>query len=71
MAWFPAPYLENLEDEEDEEEVHGTPSRGIRTEINILTTLVDELEEIIPKVLYASHRDVLHSCQELQFQHSG
>uniref|UniRef100_A0A3B5LR90 NADPH oxidase organizer 1a n=1 Tax=Xiphophorus couchianus TaxID=32473 RepID=A0A3B5LR90_9TELE len=22
MAWFPAPYLENLEDEEDEEEVH-------------------------------------------------
>ncbi|XP_014889129.1 NADPH oxidase organizer 1a isoform X2 [Poecilia latipinna] len=29
MAWFPAPYLENLDDEEDEEEVHGTPSRGM------------------------------------------
>ncbi|XP_032442563.1 NADPH oxidase organizer 1a [Xiphophorus hellerii] len=29
MAWFPAPYLENLEDEEDEEEVHGTPSTGM------------------------------------------
>ncbi|XP_014836121.1 PREDICTED: NADPH oxidase organizer 1 isoform X1 [Poecilia mexicana] len=29
MAWFPAPYLENVDGEEDEEEVLGTPSRGM------------------------------------------
>ncbi|KAK5602218.1 hypothetical protein CRENBAI_015354 [Crenichthys baileyi] len=29
MAWFPAPYLDKLEDEEDEEEVDGIPERGM------------------------------------------
>ncbi|XP_061567254.1 NADPH oxidase organizer 1a [Cololabis saira] len=29
MAWFPAPYLEKLEDDEDEDEMDGTPERGM------------------------------------------
>ncbi|CAB1448090.1 unnamed protein product [Pleuronectes platessa] len=28
MAWFPAPYLEKLEDDYDEDETDGTPERG-------------------------------------------
>ncbi|CAJ1076527.1 NADPH oxidase organizer 1a [Xyrichtys novacula] len=29
MAWFPAPYLERLEDEDDDDEQDGTPERGM------------------------------------------
>ncbi|MED6274442.1 hypothetical protein CHARACLAT_016374 [Characodon lateralis] len=29
MAWFPAPYLDKLEDEEDEEELDGISERGV------------------------------------------
>lgn len=28
MAWFPAPYLEKLDEEEDEDAIDGTPERG-------------------------------------------
>lgn len=28
MAWFPAPYLEKLEEDDDEDEIDGTPERG-------------------------------------------
>lgn len=35
MAWFPAPYLENLDDE-DEDDMDGTPERG--THIQFLST---------------------------------
>ncbi|KAM6905330.1 NADPH oxidase organizer 1a [Xenentodon cancila] len=29
MAWFPAPYLEKLEEDEDEDEMGGTPEKGM------------------------------------------
>ncbi|XP_051243671.1 NADPH oxidase organizer 1 [Dicentrarchus labrax] len=29
MAWFPAPYLEKLDDDDDEEDIDGTPERGM------------------------------------------
>lgn len=28
MAWFPAPYLEKLEEDDDEDDIDGTPERG-------------------------------------------
>lgn len=28
MAWFPAPYLEKLDEEEDEDDINGTLERG-------------------------------------------
>lgn len=28
MAWFPAPYLEKLEEDGDEDDIDGTPERG-------------------------------------------
>lgn len=28
MAWFPAPYLEKLEEDDDGDDIDGTPERG-------------------------------------------
>ncbi|XP_043957126.1 NADPH oxidase organizer 1a [Gambusia affinis] len=53
MAWFPAPYLENLDDEEDEEEVHGTPSKGMLYTVvkSYNSNIVDEVSVNIGEVV--------------------
>ncbi|XP_012727823.2 NADPH oxidase organizer 1a [Fundulus heteroclitus] len=53
MAWFPAPYLEKLEDEEDEEEVNGIPEKGtLYTAVKSYTSAtVDEVSVNIGAVV--------------------
>ncbi|KAM4716433.1 NADPH oxidase organizer 1a [Anableps anableps] len=53
MAWFPAPYLEKLEDEVDKEELEGIPEKGILYTVvkSYSSTKIDEVSVNIGAVV--------------------
>lgn len=62
MAWFPAPYLEKLDEEEDEDDINGTLERG---------TCLDSFLKINSLLqLAAVSRDIMTSCIKSIFFHS-
>lgn len=63
MAWFPAPYLEKLDEDGDEDGTDGSPERGSR-----LAFLIDNLLPLSAVMLSISFtiRNVVHGSQELQ-----
>ena len=70
MAWFPAPYLERIDDDEDgdEDDIDGTPERGaVHAQIQpplypFLKTTLDSFTSIQCMFLHISH--LFHSLQE-------
>lgn len=63
MAWFPAPYLEKLDEDGDEDDTDGSPGIGSR-----LAFLIDNFLPLSAVMLSISFtiRNVVHGSQELQ-----